>query len=222
MDNATVPVDGAPVADGGMEAATGTDSGATEESSPRLLGAEPAAGEQPQAEARPDAKSVPDPNVPEKALPEKYDLAVPDGMRLQPGQMQAFETQARELGLTGEQAQKLLETAHSNQAEAAKRHASQVERWAEECRDDPEIGGTRFDENIGIANAALKRFDPDGRITKILNETGYGNHPDVVRLFSRIGRGIAEDAAPSGSGGTQAPELSLPDRLYRHWEIKKR
>ncbi len=222
MDKATLPADGAPVADGERAAAPGADSGATEESSPRLPGAEPAAGEQPRAEARPEAKRAPDPAVPETTLPENYALTVPDGMRLEPGQMQAFERQARELGLTGAQAQKLLETAHGNRTEAARRHAEQVERWAEECRNDPEIGGTRFDENVGLANAALKRFDPDGRITKILNETGYGNHPDVVRLFFGIGRGIAEDAAPSGSGGAQAPELSLPDRLYRNWDMKKR
>lgn len=153
--------------------------------------------------------------------PASYDLTIPEGMRFQPGQMQAFEAQARELGLSGEQAQKLLDAAHANQSAVAQQQAAQIRQWAEESKNDPEIGGARFAENVGIANAALKRFDQDGRITRILNETGYGNHPDVVRIFARIGRSIAEDRAPAGAAGAQAPELPLSDRLYPNWNVKK-
>lgn len=154
-----------------------------------------------------------------KDAPKAYDLKYPDGMPWNDAQLDAYKKQAGQLGLTQEQAQKLLENAHANIAEQAKEHAAQVKRWAEEVRADKEIGGAAFESTIMHAKAGLKHFDQDGAIYKMLEETGHANHPAVIKFLSRIGKAHAEDSVPSGtSAGSEKP---LEERLYGTQTNKK-
>lgn len=43
------------------------------------------------------------------------------------------------------------------------------------------------------AQRALATFDQSGTVSKMLAETGYGNNPDVLRIFARVGRALGED-----------------------------
>lgn len=160
------------------------------------------------------------PDTPSKVpdLPEKYELNIPDGMELKPEQQAAFEAQARELGLDAEKAQKLLDMAHGNQQAARQMQAAQIKKWAEEAQADPEIGGEYFNANVATANFALKTYDPDGAIARMLKETGYGNNPAVVRFFYRIGKAMGGDNVPKGDKGESA-QRPLEDRLYPNWKV---
>ena len=84
------------------------------------------------------------------------------------------------------------------------KHDLQVQDWEEASRADPEFGGEKLQENLAIANRALEAYDPNGTIRAMLAETGYGNHPDLIRFMLAIGRDLAPDRMVSGghnSGG---------------------
>lgn len=84
------------------------------------------------------------------------------------------------------------------------KHEQQVQAWEEASRNDPEFGGEKLQENLAIANRALEAYDPQGEIRAMLAETGYGNHPALVRFFLAIGRDLSPDRMVGGghnSGG---------------------
>lgn len=84
------------------------------------------------------------------------------------------------------------------------KHKLQLEDWDKASYDDPEFGGDKYDESIAIATQGLAAYDPDGIMRQLLQETGYNRHPEVIRIFYRIGRDLAPDRMVSGghnSGG---------------------
>ena len=84
------------------------------------------------------------------------------------------------------------------------KHDLQVQAWEDASRNDPDFGGEKLQENLAIASRALEAYDPQGEIRAMLAETGYGNHPALVRFFIAIGRDLSPDRMVSGghnSGG---------------------
>ena len=86
------------------------------------------------------------------------------------------------------------------------KHEQQVQAWEEASRNDPAFGGEKLQENLAIANRALEAYDPQGEIRAMLAETGYGNHPALVRFFLAIGRDLSPDrmVGAGGAGGFDA------------------
>lgn len=82
------------------------------------------------------------------------------------------------------------------------KHEQQVQAWEEASRNDPDFGGEKLNENLAIANRALEAYDPQGEIRAMLTETGYGNHPDLIRFMLAIGRDLAPDRMVSASGAS--------------------
>ena len=133
-----------------------------------------------------------------------------NGKEYAPEVVQGFTDVARELGLSQEKAQKMfgafVPTAqkymHEDLVEKAK-------GWLTESENDSEFGGEHFRENLGIAKQAYKQY-ASPKLQKILNVSGLGSHPEVVRLFYRIGRTMQQDHGVQG--GTSAP--AAPRRRY--------
>jgi hypothetical protein len=78
--------------------------------------------------------------------------------------------------------------------------------WAKEVKDDPEIGKGKLDETLSLVGKALDHFGAPSKIEEIdgkkvetnefralLNETGLGNHPVMVKMFRAIGAAVSED-----------------------------
>ena len=82
------------------------------------------------------------------------------------------------------------------------KHEQQVQAWVEASRNDPDFGGEKLNENLAIANRALEAYDPQGEIRAMLTETGYGNHPDLIRFMLAIGRDLSPDRMVSASGAS--------------------
>lgn len=79
------------------------------------------------------------------------------------------------------------------------------------CEEDSEFGGMGFYDNMRYARAAILRFD-DGSLAKILNDTGFGSHPEVVRFMYRVGRALAEKEMPRAK---ESPaERSVAELFY--------
>jgi hypothetical protein len=141
-------------------------------------------------------------------VPEKYDLKLPDGSMLDAAHLATIGSYAKELGLTQEQAQKFVERDAALVGSFREREASRwndmVKTWGEQSKADPEIGGEKFTVNSQAAVKALDKFGTPA-LRKMLNDTGAGNHPELVRVFARIGQAMADDKIVTGSNGGKLP-----------------
>lgn len=141
-----------------------------------------------------------DDKKPVSAAPEKYEFTAGEGQELDKEAVAAFEPIARELGLSNEQAQKIVDVYGSTimpqiakQQEAA--WQKQVTEWAETVKADKELGSV---ESIGNAQKAMDQFGTP-ELKQYLNDSGLGNHPELFRIFSKIGKAMSEDGFVSGS-----------------------
>jgi len=136
------------------------------------------------------------PAKPEAPQPSEIKLAVPEGSYLDATVVERIAAESKARGLTQEQAQARLNEAHEAVATYAKGQQDELETekkmWLDMLKADKEIGGVAFDENVTLAKRAVDAFGSDS-FKKALNESGLGNHPELVRTFARIGRSIADD-----------------------------
>lgn len=134
--------------------------------------------------------------------PEKYgDFEFPEGMELDEAAMEQFLPLAKELDLNQEQAQKLVSMYSQNiqsQIEAQETEYKDVRsEWVKAIKADKEVGGKDYEANLGLARNALKAFGSD-ELTDMLNHTGLGDNPAVVKFFVKVGKAIKEDGMVSG------------------------
>jgi hypothetical protein len=190
----------------------------TEAGGATILGGEPeaAAGEAEAGEASGEA-----------TVPEKYELAMPEGFVVNADALAEAEGIFRELGLTNDAANKLVpaavrlveDTLAKVHAATAQLDAERRKAWADEVMADPELGGS--EENHAkvkaIAAKAIDAFAGE-EFRQMVNESGLGNHPALVRAFYRVGKAIGEDslnavAAPAQSAQQRASNWYGPEYL---------
>lgn len=164
------------------------------------------------AAAAAKAKEVP------QGAPERYaDFKFAEGFDAKPDDVTAFGTVARELNLTQEGAQKLvdLQTKMAQaQVEAQQnQHAAMLKGWRDASAADKEFGGANIEANAAIAVKALQQFGTP-ELTKFLTDTGLGNHPELVRAFYRVGKALGEDKHIAGGVSSGKPEQTLAQRMY--------
>ncbi len=145
------------------------------------------------------------------AVPEKYDLKLDDGSLLDAAYVEQFSQFAKEKKLTQDQAQEFLQREAQALNSFVQKQQQEFEKvqaeWVNQIKNDSEIGGEKFNQSIELAHRALKQFASDSFL-KELETTGYGNHPELVRVFAKIGNMIKEDKmiSPSAAGGTRSIE----------------
>lgn len=145
--------------------------------------------------------------------PEKYEpFTPPEGGKLDATVMEQFGDVARELNLPQDKAQLLIDKMAPKIAE---RQAAQAEtmrtEWAAQATADKEYGGDKLPENLAVAQKAMTAFATP-ELTQLLNDTGLGNHPEVIRFMVRAGKAIGEDKVVTG--GVPASQRSTADVLY--------
>lgn len=138
-----------------------------------------------------------------KAVPEKYELKLPDGSLLNPAQLEKIALTAKERGLSNEEAQGLVQERHdavsdfvASLQEAQKKDGPEwkkrVDGYEAELKADKEFGGERLKANVEMAKRVVARFG-DETLMQQLDESGYGSHPGLVKLFAKIGKAMKED-----------------------------
>ena len=151
-------------------------------------------------------------DVPEGA-PEKYEFnrKVADAPEeLDPEVLTAFGDVAKELNLPQDAAQKVLDkVAPVIQARQAKAIEQTKVEWATQSKSDSEFGGESLTENLNVAKASLDTFGTDA-LKSLLQETGLGNHPEVIRFMYRAGKAISEDSYVGNSQGANAQGSKVP------------
>lgn len=183
---------------------------ATQAKPDQASGDTPDAGTEDQGDKQTDSKDA----KPEGA-PEKYEFQLPEGMQLDQEALAEFDPIARELNLTNDQAQKLASLYANRMAKTVQQQQDgwnqTLAKWVSDMKSDKEIGGDAFTPSVKHAQNAINKFGTP-ELKSALDSYGMGNHPELVRVFARIGKAMAEDThvQPGNGGG----ELDQSKRLF--------
>lgn len=162
----------------------------------------------------------------EKAIvPDKYEFKVAEGLELDQALVEQFTPVAKELGLSNEQAQKLVDL-YGSQIQAQHKAAveawhGQISAWGASVKADKEIGGENLQPAIRAAESVLEKFGTP-ELKAILGAPsaenpkgmGLGNHPEVMRVLVRIGKEFNEDTLHINGGPPQITDrakILFPD-----------
>jgi hypothetical protein len=135
----------------------------------------------------------PDEGAKAKGAPETYEFQAPEGHAFDAKVIEQFSEVAKELNLPQEAAQKVLDkvapTIAARQAELIEQTRMQ---WETESKADKEFGGDKLDESLAVAKKALDTFGTK-EFKTLLNESGLGSHPEMIRMLMKAGKAISED-----------------------------
>jgi len=144
-------------------------------------------------------------------------LKAPEGF--DPAALPKIAEIAKVYGLNAEAAQKLLNDTHTRQVQAKADMdaalAKQKAEWHEAIKADKDYGGEKFEASLQRAQKVVGEIDAKiaPGIKQLLDGSGYGEHPAVVRLFNYLGQANREDSFAAG-GDNSAGEKPIEDVLY--------
>jgi hypothetical protein len=157
-----------------------------------------------------ETKPAETPAKPAEGAPEKYEFKAPEGQQYDSGILSAFEVAAKDSNLSQEAAQKLLDTMSPKIAERQVEQVMALRRdWAEASKTDKEFGGANLEVNLATAKKAYDTF-ASPELKGLLDSTGLGNHPEVIRMLFKVGKSLSEDSFVAGAAATrQANRLDI-------------
>ena len=181
---------------------TGAATAATEATATQQTGTEAAttATEAPATKAEGEAAAG---AKPAESAPEKYaDFKLPEGQEIAPAVLTEVAALAKELNLPQDKAQKVFDAAAKQakgQAEAQLATITSLNNeWIAAVKSDKEIGGDKLAENLASAKAAMLATSTP-QLQVLLDKSGLGNHPEVIRHFLKIAPAFAADKTlPNG------------------------
>jgi hypothetical protein len=138
---------------------------------------------------------------PEK--PEEYGYKLPEGLtedRLDKARIDAWRKEFHDAGIPKASAERFLNKFLADEfgTVQSREQAKAKELETNELAIKQEFG-VKFDEKVNFARLALREFGNDG-LSGLLEQTGLGSHPEVVKFFAKIGEGLADHRAVSGQG----------------------
>jgi hypothetical protein len=175
-------------------------------------GVKPVEGETKPGEAKP-GETKPGEAKPGETKPGEveYKFEFPDGLEVDPAEVEAFKGLAKELKLDAPTAQKIASyQAARVQAQMAK-HAAEVEKWRTDSQTDKEFGGDAFKENLAGANKVLAELGTP-ELKAMLIQSKLANHPEVIRFMHRVNKFVAPDTFVKA--GSPSAMKSAADTLY--------
>lgn len=175
-----------------------------------------------QGATAPDADAAGQDKTKPETAAEDWKLTAPEGLDDYQGEFDAF---AQDMGQwlkdnPDADARAALAEAAARQARSvtdakgkmAEQHAAQVAQWEKDAKSDPVIGGPKYDENVATALKGVAAVaDPEFRA--LMDQTGLGNHPAVIRAFLKVGQQIADTPVVKGTP-TNGAAKSLSSALY--------
>lgn len=148
---------------------------------------------------------------PAKVVPEKYDLKLSENSPVDARFVERIAEISKSQGLSQQEAQALLVSEEQRASEAIE---AQQSAWLADAQADKEIGGEKLKETAEYAKRALEGFEAQKLMTE-LDRFGYGNHPEVLRFLSKVGRAIADDRfVHVGVSSSGTAKKSIDQMLY--------
>ncbi len=178
----------------GNETMTDTTAGGTRETDTATQTADPAGGMPVQGPDKGTSGALPDTDW-------RLDPKTFEGSDIDPAFIDSYAGLAKKYGMNQENATSLLKDA----AEILNRMdeqtvTRQTDEWIEASRNDKEFGGAAINANLAIAKKALDTYGTP-EIRQLLETTGLGNNPEMIRFFWRVGKTLTEDGTVTGSTG---------------------
>jgi hypothetical protein len=131
--------------------------------------------------------------TPNPGAPENYEFQVPEGYeKLDEKIVEAFVPIAKELNLSQEAAQRLVNLQAELKNQEANAQKAITDGWLEATK--LELGSNAEQSLASMNKVRIRLADPE--FNEILEATKLGNHPAVVRTFIKLGKMISEDVAP--------------------------
>ena len=166
------------------------------------------------AESKPESKT-PEPATPQ--VPDTYDFKDAD-----PTVVEKATPVFKELGLSQEAAQKLVDLYNTQAKTSADAMVKQVNDmrtgWRDTIAKDPEMGPKLDAMKADIGRAKSTLFENDTKGLAAFNEamdlTGAGDHPDIVHAWYRMAQRINEGTHVSGRGPSEAGQ-SAPNKAAK-------
>ena len=152
----------------------------------------------------------------EEAAPVAYEpFALPSGVEVDTAALEEAQSLFAEARLSQPQAQKLVDLYAGKMSELVQRQRvaaeSRQKAWIAEVKNDPDLGGRRFEQARAAAQRALGRFGTP-QLRRSLDELGVSNSPQLFRFFVRVGQAVSEDRY--AGRGLDASERSAAETLY--------
>lgn len=159
-----------------------------------------------QKDSKPEGDKKPD---------EKIELKLPEGSLLDAKRVDEIASFAKEQGLSQETAQKLLERESGAVSTFVEKtnadFSARTTEWLKECESDKEFGGAAFKENVELAKRVIGKYGSEKLKGEL--EKGFGNYPELVRIFVRIGKEMGDDKLVL-PGGQPPRKKSLEEKFY--------
>lgn len=110
-----------------------------------------------------------------------------------------FRNQAHQLGLSQKQASELMnwysEVQSGVDSSDDEDFASEQVQWVADLQKE---WGDSYIKNTKLAERAFRQFGSEDAL-EVMNATGLGSHPALVKMFSQIGQFLAEDGQLTGN-----------------------
>ena len=150
-----------------------------------------------------------------QAKPEYTDFVLPDGAQVDEALMGDFKTLAAECGLSQESAQKMIDLQAKVNASAMENAMRQRQAWRQEITKDVEFGQGNLQTTVQDARKLLDTYDDSGKVLAMLEQSGFGDNPDVIKFLAKVSRALPrEDNVLTGREGAKADNRSLAERLW--------
>lgn len=159
----------------------------------------------------PAAPETTAPVTPEYVAADFADITVED---IDPAMFDEYLVQSKENGMTKTQVETQLKKGKELRDRVIQAQFQKVEQtkseWLKATQNDPEIGGDKIDNTLAVASLAMKTVSSEFR--QVLNTTGLGNHPELIKVFYKLGLTMKQDGIVPGAPAKA--EKSLADRFY--------
>lgn len=186
-----------------------------------LTSAEPVKTEPAKVEAVKDAAKTDDKKAP--AVPEKYELKMPAGVENDPAYLEEIAAVSRERGFSNEQAQFIIDREFAAEARVLKEQQTEFDqaraKWVDAVKNDREIGGDNYVKSVEGARRVIVKY-ASAELKKALNETGLGDHPELIRTFKRIHDEMGEDSFVRGSAAPGGQPKTREDIMFPKDELQ--
>lgn len=168
------------------------------------------------SEAEAEETASPDaPPAEEQEVVTYEPFALPKGVEVDSAALEEAQSLFAEARLSQPQAQKLVDLYAGKMNELVQRQISAAEgrqtAWVAEVKNDPELGGRRFEQARAAAQRALNRFGTP-ELRRTLDELWVGNNPQLFRFFARVGQAVSEDRYVGAQ--SSASRLTAAETLY--------
>lgn len=154
-----------------------------------------------------------DKEIKEPQIPEKYEFNIPDQMPYDKGMLGEYESLAKEAKLPQDQAQKFLDLAVKNAQTQQKQFIDTVKGWENEIKADSEYGGANLNKTVQSAKDVISKYG-DNEVFNLLDRTGLGSNPHILKMLAKIGNRISEDKVIDGNPSvnpTTADKILYPN-----------